>query len=184
MISNLKIRKGIVVSLMSLSLVSTTLTGCSKNINDKSRNIEINNEQDSYDLKNNDNFVIIETIDSNGNKDIHFAEKVQLSKLDNPSKEDNKYSEYTDMKKAFPTNTYLYLGLEGDVLTVHYTDPNIYNRDDIESDSYIIKEIINEESAYLKAKEMYGDKDIYYKDEIELIMINLKENYKGKQKIK
>lgn len=184
MISNLKIRKGIGAYLMSLSLISTTLTGCSEKVNNNGINIEVTNKIDGYDLKNNENYVIIETIDSNRNKDIHFAEKVQLSKLDNPSTGVNKYSAYLDLDKAFPTNTYLYLDLDRNVLTVHYTDPNIYNRDDLESDSYIIREIINEDSAYLKAKEIYGDKDKYYKDEIELMMINLKENYKGKQKIK
>ena len=184
MINNLKISKGVIIPLMSLSLVSATLTGCSKNLNSNLRNKEMTNEQNSYDLKNNGNFVIIETIDSAGNKDIHFAEKVQLSKLENPSTNVNKYSDYLDLNKSFPTNTYLYLDLDKDVLTVHYTDPNIYNRDDIEKDSYIIKKIISEEAAYLKAKEFYGDKKIYYKDEIELMMINLKENYKGKQKIK
>ena len=184
MIRNLKLSKNVVISLMSLSLVSATLTGCSKNINDKSKSIEIVNEQDSYDLKNNENFVIIETFDEVGNKDVHFAEKVMLSKVENLSTDVNKYSDYLDLDKAFPTNTYLYLDLDGDVLTVHYIDPNIYNRDDIKGDSYIIKEIINEESAYEIAKEIYGEKDKYYKDEIELMMINLKESYKGKQKIK
>lgn len=183
MINNLKISKATAISLMSLSLISTTLTGCSEKVNNNERSIELINEQNSYDLKNN-NYVIIETIDSAGNKDIHLAEKVQLSKLDNPGKKTNKYSAYLDLDKAFPTNTYLYLNLEGDVLTVHYTDPNIYNRDDIESDSYIFKEILSEKSAYSEVEKRYGDKDIYYKDEIELMMIQLKEEYKGKQKIK
>lgn len=183
MINNLKISKATAISLMSLSLISTTLTGCSEKVNNNERSIEITNEQNSYDLKNN-NYVIIETIDSAGNKDIHLAEKVQLSKLDNPGKKTNKYSAYLDLNKAFPTNTYLYLNLEGDVLTVHYTDPNIYNRDDIESDSYIIKEIISEISAYEQAKEIYGDKEQYYKDELELMILELKESYKEKQKIK
>lgn len=183
MIKNVKLMK-LVLKITAASFI-LNLYGCDGKVNNsKSRTIELEIEQDSYDLKNNENFVIIETVDTAGNKDIHFAEKVQLSKLDNPSTDTNKYSDYLDLNKAFPTNTYLYLGLDGDVLTVHYTDPNVYNRDDIESDSYIIKEITSEKSAYSEAKERYGDKDIYYKDEIELMMIQLKEEYKGKQKIK
>ena len=184
MIKNIKLNKNIVASLLSFSIITTSLIGCNKNENiDDEKNIE-SQEIAIYFLKNNKDCVIIETIDLTGNKDINFAKKIKLSEVYNPIKKVNKYSDYCDMDKAFPANTYLYLDLDGDVLAVRYTVPDNIGKGNANEDSYGNKEIINEIPAYDKIAEVYGEKTSYQKEEIELIMESLKKEYKEKVKIK
>lgn len=165
--------------LLSCTLVTTSLLGCGKKKEPTLTLVESVQANYYFDLLQDENSVIITTMNAMGEEDIKFAKKISLFSLIEKQEYKNleKYNKYSLQGYPNSGTIFYFDALEGDILSVKYTykESHKYKDDEVKS-TYRISEIVDEDCAYNYAVLYFGDKERYTREEMEELINYIKEN--------
>ncbi len=171
---NFKLNRSLGAFLLSGTIAATSV-GCSKE-EPKLTVVETMQEAQSFDLLQDEDKLIITTVDAMGKEKTSFVHRECLDNLINCNQR-KKYQSSEEYRKYhrngyYARNIYLYFdAFEGDLLSVEYIDSDKHVFKDNETNtSYMISEIVDTDFAYNYAVLYYGDQDSYSRDEMQQLI--------------